>query len=428
MDVRKLGEIAGFGEDRSAFFRFIMDYANMDPGKLRLKYCGKVFKPETSSYSNPDPQSHSVGFDTGFAIDQIECRQRTRSKLPRFLMVKEIIFPAVVCSEQASDEGIALFHASLLGREERVADLTAGLGIDAMIMAGSCKEMTAVELDPFRAEVLQYNAGLLGVRNLKVINADSMEWLRGEVKYDVLFIDPARRGEFNSRRYRFADCAPDIVRHYSLLLSKCTRLLVKASPLLDISAVREELPGVTRIWVLSRKGECKELLLEVRKDGKLETVTAAEIDADGKAEEFILRAANLGNTGVRYADFSPEVDMWIYEPEAAVMKIAPWGEICRRWPDIYKVGANSNLFVSLHQIERFPGKEYRIIEIPEKKTLKKLKGTKANVITRNYPLTPAELRKKTGIKDGGENFVIATRWSPKETPILLLAERLPKNQ
>ncbi len=401
----------GVGETAEDFRQFVRDHSTEDTGKLRLKFAAKT---------------GSVPFDLGFAIDQIECRQRTRTKLPRFLSCESALFPAVVSAEQASDEGIALFHASLLRGDESVADLTAGLGIDAMTMARSCREMTAIELDPLRAEVLRYNTEVLGINNIKILCADSMEFLQGAPHFDVCFIDPARRGEFNSRKYRFADCTPDIVSHLPLLMIHCDRLLVKASPLLDLTAIREELPGVTRLWVLSRKGECKEILVEVRAEGEFQSVTAAEIDGDGKAETFTVAAQNLGNDGVHYVAAVPIPGLYLYEPAAAVMKLAPWGELCRRWPNISKVGHNSHLFISEERLTGFPGKEYRIDELPDKKRLKTLKGTRLNVLTRNYPLTPAQLKKKLGVTDGDPLTLIATRWGTAQVPTLLLCSR-PKS-
>lgn len=396
---------ADTGEE-DAFFRFIEDNASVSPDTLRLRYRGA-----------------SRGFDINFAIDQIDCRRRTRTKLPLFNSNMKTLYPATVSAEQSSDEGIAAFHSRLVAGEERVADLTAGLGIDALALSLSCGKVTAVEIEALRSHLLAYNAVLFGRENLEAVNADCLQWLPEAGHFDTIFIDPARRGEMNSRKYRFADCAPDITANLDLLLSHCHRLLVKASPLLDPSAIREELPGVTEMWVLSRKGECKEILIEVRNEGEFSGVTAVEVDSNGNGEAFQVEASHLGNEGVRYAEELPAEGGWLYEASSSVMKLGAWGEICRRWSSLTKAGGNSHLFFSAQRIEGFPGRELEIERIVDKKILKSLKGKKINVVARNYPLTPEQIRKKAVVSDGGDSFLIGTRWGRAEKPILILAHR-----
>ena len=408
MEIEALKSIIESDATAKSFFTFIDKNENEDVNKLRLRF---------------DHRTEPGSIDYGFAIDQIECRRRAKTKLPRFVGNPATLFPAVVSSEQATDEGIALFHASLISSHERVADLTAGLGIDAMTISKGCREMTAVELDPFREKVLSYNAGLMSLQNLQTVNADSMEWIKDHGPFDTIFIDPARRGGNNSRKYKFADCLPDITTHLDLLTSKCSRLLIKASPLLDLSAIRKELKDVSRIWVLTRKGECKEILIEVAQGESLKEYIAGEVDDNGYPDLFRVPEERIGNEGINIIEEDPEKEGWLYEPSAAVMKISAWGEISRRWPLLKKVGANSHLFYSGERAEGFPGKEYRIIDLPDKKSIRQLKGSKINVLTRNYPLSPDELKKKTGILDGGNTFLIGTRWGRKEKPKLLIAQR-----
>lgn len=410
----KLADLTGKSGSMDDFFKFVEEHLYDDPSRLRLSYAGK---------------KTDLSFDVSFAIDQVECRKRTVDKLSRFTSVSRTLFPAVVSSEQASDEGIALFHASLLSPESVIADLTAGLGIDAIAAASVCAEVYAVELDTLRSDTLIYNKELLGLNNMEVVNADSMEWIKHQSHFDTLFIDPSRRGENNSRKYSFADCLPDITLHMPMLLEHCDSLLVKASPLLDLKAILNELPGVTRLWVLSRKREVKEILIEVKKEGSLSSVTAAEIDSNGNADSFIVDYSGISDhlaveTAISYMDEEPAKGMWLYEPSPAIMKIAPWSEICSRWPELRKMSPNSHLFVSADRVEGFPGKELRIESILNKKEIKSLKGMKTNVLTRNYPLSSDQLKKKCGVTDGGDIFLIGTRIFAKEKPILILASRL----
>lgn len=394
--------------DGREFFRFVESNRLIAPDTLRLRYAG----------------ANSWNFDPGFAIDQIESRRKTCKKLPAFLRNEKTLFPAVVSSEQASDQGVAAFHGRLAAGSDRVADLTAGLGIDAMAMADVCGSVCAVELDPLRHAVLEYNVDLLGKKNVTAVCADCFDWLREQNRLDLIFIDPARRGENNRRTYAFADCQPDIPANIRLLLDKADRILIKASPLLDIRAVLGQLENVTRIWAVGRHGECKELLIELRRDGVLESVSAVDVDIHGNGEEFVVPTGELTSAEVRYADFDPAYGMWVYEPSAVMMKIGAWGEICRRWPELMKVGRNSHLFVSRTKIDGFPGKQLAVEDVVKAKDLRRFKGGMANVVTRNYPLTSAELRKKAGVREGGHAFIIGTRWGACETPVILLTDRI----
>ena len=157
-----------------AFFRFIDTNKNSDPSALRLKYHGKT-----------------EDFDLNFALTQIECRKRTVRKLHSFINNPRFLFPSVISSEQASHSAVATFHGSLIREGSTLLDMTAGLGIDVMIMARHCRTVTAIELDRIKADVLEYNCRLIGKENIRVICGDSVDWLRNSSdKFDVIFIDP----------------------------------------------------------------------------------------------------------------------------------------------------------------------------------------------------------------------------------------------
>lgn len=391
------------------FWNFVSENTSTDPVKLRLKFAGKTDMP----------------YDVDFAVTQIEARRKTARKLPQFTASPRTLFPTVVSAEQASDELVASFHADLVADSETVADLTAGLGIDAMLNAKTCPErsMTAVEIDTLKCRCLRHNAAMLGIENLQVVEADCLEWLKTAPRYDTLFIDPARRGENNRRTYAFADCLPDIIGGMPLIMSRCETLLVKASPLLDISAILKELPGVAHIHAVGAHGECKELLISIKEGAKFGGVTTVELFDDGRV--FTLESEYPADPQrcVPMTDDEPEVGFFVHEPTATMMKTACWPAVTGRWPELRKISANTHLFISETVAGEFPGRIWRIKSVVGKRELKKLKGERLSVVSRNHPLTAPQIREAYRLREGDGEFLIACRWGQRETPVILQAAR-----
>lgn len=385
------------------FFRFISDHTGEDTSKLRLKY-----------------QGNDSGFDIGFAIDQIECRKKSIHKLQSFICNPEVLFPSTLSAEQASDMRVADFHGAICAGVASFADLTAGLGIDAFAMASYCGKGVAVEFDPLRAAILDYNRKLLGMANLEVVHADSILWLEEQTGFDVIFVDPARRGTYNSRKYRFEDCQPDITLHMDLLLDHADRILIKASPLLDISCILGELRGVTHIWSVECGGECKEILIELKRGGIFGGMTAVDVTGDWQNTGFSVTAGNTGESGTLYVDAPPEKGKWLYIPGASMMKLGAWGEICRKWNGLRKAGFNSHIFVSSEEYDDFPGRKFKIDSLLRTKDLKALKGMHFDTVSRNYPLNAEALKDRIGVKGGSEGIILGTRWGKSEKPVLLM--------
>jgi 16S rRNA G966 N2-methylase RsmD len=407
-----------------SFFRFIASHEAENPAELRLRYHGKP-----------------ADFDVDLAITQIECRRKTAKKLRRFNSSQRVLFPSVVAAEQSSHESVASFHASLISPGSRIADMTAGLGIDVMAMAANAASVTAFELDPLKAACLTHNCHELGFVNIDVVNGDSVIGVLGgeeasknigdnSKKYDYIFIDPARRGEFNSRVYNFHDCQPDIIRLHTELLSHCSTLIIKASPLLDISQTIKDISCIRRIYAVSVNGECKEILI----------VAAAPLSSD-EGEGIEMWAVDLSNEGELISSFSATPNpadsrteiryalpadivpgSYLYEPNASVMKLAPWSALASAYPDLRKLGASSHLYVSRELHHDFPGRILRLDGEIDAKMRKALKGGRFNVVSRNYPLPAEGLRKKLGVKEGADSFIYGTRLG--NTPLLLQATRL----
>lgn len=390
------------------FFEFVAQNINCDPSSLRLKYAGK-----------------EGGVDYSLAIDQVECRRKCRTKLSSFLRHTGFLFPSTLAAEQASHQGVARYHVTLVGRGFSVVDMTAGLGIDALTISKEACSVTAIELDPLKAEVLRHNASILGVDNMTTVCGDSIGIIERRNKVaDVIFIDPARRGASNSRVYNLRECQPDIIRHLDTILSKCGRLFLKASPLLDVSQTLSDLHSVAAVRAVSVNGECKELLIEMGKQENTKDCVnfeAVNLDNEGRLISlFSFNRSGDDDIEIRYAtieDITP--GSWLYEPDASVMKLAPWKELSQRYPSLHKLAPSSHLFVSPDLFPDFPGRVLRVDSVIEKRHRKTLKGLPVNIVSRNYPVSSEELRKTLGVKEGSERFLYATRLG--KTPILISA-------
>lgn len=352
------------------------------------------------------------------AVVQIESRQRTRLKLPGFNSCPEFLYPSVLASEQASDEAVAAFHASLVNVGEKVVDLTAGLGIDAFTIAGKAGTVTVAEMNPETNTALRHNAAALGLGNVTVLPPCDCREVLHELEADVVFMDPARRGDGGRRIFALADCAPDVTVLLPELLQRCQRLIVKASPMLDITQTIRELPGVSAIFAVARKGELKEILAVVgRNEHVSPTVEAVNILSDGTVRRYLGSAVQRAEIT---ATSEPAQGQYIYMPDAAVMKLGPYALLTRHFEGLYKLDQNTNLYIAERELEDFPGRISHIAEVftPNDKRLKELKGLKFNIITRNYPMSPEQLRRKLKTKDGGDRFLYAARCNGR--PLLIL--------
>ncbi len=383
-------------------------------------------------------------FPVRFAVTQIECRQKTSRKLSSFISHDEFLFPSVQAAEQATHQCVAAYHARLVGSGKRIADLTGGLGIDAFTLAANGNSVTACELDAERAEVLSHNAKVLGLTDIRIENVDSIEWLRqrtGRKPFDMIFVDPARRDAADRRKFVLRDCLPDIVGSWDTIRSSARRIMVKASPLLDIECALQEIPGIEEIHLVCVKGECKEVLLiaaGTETAGSADTHTSSVIaaavapaitavDLDDTPDASLREISRWECTYDALGTAAPIADIsaitpgtYLYDPNAAVHKLRCASALCEAYPGLFRVAANTDLYWSAELIEDFPGRRFRIESVPDSKEIKKLKGSRREVAVRNYPLTAEQLRTKLKVLPGGnENFIYGCRAGEKGTTLLL---------
>ena len=390
------------------FYQFIESNRNQDPNALRLS-----------------AKRHDHAFDTDFAITQIEARKKFGTKFPEFLKCKKFLIPDLISGEQASHQAIATYHSRISTNSTKILDMTAGLGIDSLTFA-TRSQVTAVELNPMKAEILKKNAEILGRGSLIVLNLDSIEYLKStDQNFDLIFVDPSRRDTANKRVYNLRDCSPDVIGHQNLLISKASTVLIKASPLLDVSQTLKDFHNIKTIRAVGVKGECKELLIELDKQSdSSESVSfeAVNLDTEGniislfstnsKDKERLCRFASLNDVS------SP---CYILEPSAMVMKFAPWNIISDKFK-AKKFDKSSHLFLAQSLPKDFPGRVTKFKSVIKKQDRKSLEGFPASVVSKNHPMTSDEIRKSFRLKEGDDNFIYASRIEGK--PILLLSESI----
>lgn len=400
--------------------------------------------------------------DMPFALDQIRGRKMARVKLPRWASLEGIIYPPHISMEQCSSESTALYKAELAARllglpassfseEIGFVDLTGGFGVDFSYIAArlGVKSMY-VERQAHLCEAAKENFERLGLKNAIVKNGDGIEVLHSflpkkddaastddslGITYDqplsllktklglkLIFIDPARRDDAGNKVVSLKDCTPDVTVLQEEMLSKADYVIIKLSPMLDWHRAVSELSHVREVHIISVNNECKELLLVLSARNMDENL---RIYCINDAQSFVCEESDMETSSVKIAPSTLEEMQYLYEPNASLMKAGCFGILSDRY-DARMLSKNSHLFVSQAPIEAFPGRSFRIIAVSSfnKKELKRhLSGiTKANIATRNFPLSVAELRKRLKLKDGGETYIFATTLSD-ESHVLMITEK-----
>lgn len=339
-------------------------------------------------------------------------------------------------------------HEGDFSEETGFVDLTGGFGVDFSYIASrlGVKSMY-VERQAHLCEAAKENFGRLGLKNAIVKNGDGIEvlhsfaskkeaaasdslgitedqsrsLLKTNLGLKLIFIDPARRDDAGNKVVSLKDCTPDVTLLQEEMLSKADYVIIKLSPMLDWHRAVSELNCVQEVHIISVNNECKELLLvlSARNMGNL------RIYCVNDAQSFVCEESDMESSSVKIAPFTLEEMQYLYEPNASLMKAGCFGVLSERY-DARMLSKNSHLFVSREPIAVFPGRSFRIIAVSSfnKKELKRhLSGiTKANIATRNFPLSVAELRKRLKLKDGGETYIFATTLSD-ESHVLVITEK-----
>lgn len=343
-----------------------------------------------------------------FAIMQIECRKKASKKLYQTLQNKQFVFPTTLSAEQCTSDLLSDYHSTLINDGITLVDLTSGLGIDAYHFARKAKHVVAVERMPEISQAVNYNAKILGLNNVIAENVDCCEFIeQTNIHFDVAFIDPARRGNSGQRLFALSDCEPDVTAIIDVIKKKCDKLIIKASPMLDVSQVQRELPEISEIYAIGTPQECKEVVAILDFTTKVEFVNihAVTLTKD-ETIKFSFGQNDELNSSPNYK--IPQEQEYLYEPFPAVMKVAPFRLLSKKY-NVSKLHNNTHLYTSQVYIKDFPGEIFKIDRIIPfaSKEIKKFSAQYPciNVATRNFLMSTDDLRRKLKVKDGGENKV-----------------------
>ncbi len=342
--------------------------------------------------------------DIKLLIEQIEAKKRCRTKLPTWFHSTSIIYPNKLNIEQTSSEITANYKANLINGSSLV-DLTGGFGVDSYYFSKYVDSVTHCEIDSNLSEIVKHNLHELGVKNIQCINENGITYLeKTDLTLDWIYVDPSRRHESKGKVFFLNDCLPNVPKHLDLLFSKSNNILIKTSPLLDISVGINELNHVKSVHIIAVKNEVKELLwiLENGYNGPID-ITAANI----KKEQKDVFSFNLTEESNKQAPYAQPLT-YLFEPNSAILKAGAFNSLAIQF-NLFKLQKHTHLYTSEHLIQ-FPGRAFKIEKVVpyNKKELKELNITQANVSIRNFPETVQQIRKKFKIKDGGNTYLFFT--------------------
>ena len=365
---------------------FISNNLNTDVSKILLK---------GTNFSNTTTKE---------IIEQIEAKIKCKRKLPTWFSTEKIYYPNKLNIEQTSSEVTASYKSQLFSGKS-IIDITGGFGVDCFYFSKYFVAIIHCEINEKLSTIVTYNYAQLNVKNIKTINSNGIDYLLSKKDtYDWIYIDPSRRHESKGKVFFLKDCLPNVPQHIDVLFKHANNIAIKTSPLLDLSIGVNELKHVKDIHVIAVKNEVKELLwiLENGYEGDI-TIKTANI-TESKTETLSFKLKNELASKVTYSNPLK----YLYEPNAAILKSGAFNSVSEQLK-VSKLHQHSHLYTS-DDLLVFPGRRFEIQTIIEynKKKLKALSISQANITTRNFPETVQNIRKKHGIKDGGNTYIFFT--------------------
>ena len=350
--------------------------------------------------------------------NQILAKQKSKTKLPTWFQTYHIYYPQKISIEQTSSEITAKYKANII-TGDKIIDLTGGFGVDCLNFSKQFKEVIHCEINKELSEIVTYNYRQLKIKNIKTIAGNGLNYLKeNDTLFDCIYIDPSRRDDVKGKVFLLKDCLPQVPPKIDFLFTKATTILIKTSPILDISQTIKELKNVKEIHVVAVNNEVKELLFLLEKNYE-NTIDIKTINIKKETEEkfnfkYLEASESIYNEPLNY----------IYEPNAAILKAGAFHEITKYFR-VNKLQKHTHLYTS-NKILDFPGRSFKVehyISYDKKKLKKLIRHQKANITTRNFPKTVAQIRKETKIKDGGDVFIFFTT-NIKNKPIVLICSKL----
>lgn len=332
-------------------------------------------------------------------VQQIKGKKVAHRKFP-FLLKENIVFPPNLNLEQASSQSTAEFKADNLNGK-KFLDLTCGFGIDAYFLSQNFGEITLVEKNPELLDLVKHNWKILN-KTATFVNENLEHFLaKNSESFDVIYLDPARRDSEKNKKFLLEDLSPNLLEIQDQLLEISSQIIIKLSPLIDISYLISVLKNVAKIQIIAVRNEVKELIVFLEKARKGDDVEISCINLESDDAEF---AFQFKEEKTAVSAFS-EPQQFLYIPNNAVLKSGAFNLISQFFNG-KKLHPNTHFYTSDKRIERFPG---RILEINMIDSKHIRKGEKYNIISKNYPLSPDEIKKKYKILDGGNCYLIFTQ-------------------
>ena len=376
--------------------QYITDYLKTDITKLILK--GSPFE----------------GVLAQELANQIIAKQKSEHKLPTWFQEDNIYYPAKISIEQTSSEITAKYKSEILSGHS-IIDITGGFGVDCFYFSKHFKEITHCEINEALSTIVKHNYQQLKVKNITTFSGDGIELLKKtKDKFDCIYIDPSRRNDQKGKVFLLKDCLPNVPENLDFMFSKSNQILIKNSPILDITSAINELKFVKEIHIIAVNNEVKELLFLLEKDFE-ESIQIKTINIgkkDFQSFEFIYQE-NVSS------EYSKPLS-YLYEPNAVILKSGGFHQISHQL-NVSKLHQHSHLYTSKELIN-FPGRVFKIekvIPYNKKKIKNYLAENKANITIRNFPKSVAQIRKETKIKDGGSTFLFFTTLTNNELVVLI---------
>ena len=389
--------------------KFIHDHANDDLYELLLS---------ASRYANVDVEA---------AVVQIKARRQLKDKLPSWNKMDNLFFPSTLVAEQCSSEVTAMYKQNLICSRDCICDLTGGLGVDTYFFSKKAEYVVYVEKDEDYCNAARHNFDILETSNVIVVNGDAIDLVAGNDSRvsgaNFFYIDPARRGSGNKRVFAISDCIPDMAILWPLLREKQCRIVVKLSPMLDITQAITQLQGVCEVHIVSVKNECKELLILSENGTTLSEksdirIVCVNFKSDGDEQVFRFYLHDEHSAAIHLAE---RVGRYLYEPNSSILKAGAYKSVSAHF-GVEKLNVSSHLYTSDNLISSFPGRIFEVYDvIPFGSRIYKAlfaEVPQANITVRNFPLSAEELRKLTHIADGGEVYLFATTLSDSKKVII----------
>jgi hypothetical protein len=332
-------------------------------------------------------------------VQQIKGKKVAQKKF-NFLPKEGVIFPPNLNLEQASSQATAEYKAENVSGKSFV-DLTSGFGIDAYFLSQNFEEVFLVEQNRELLDIVQHNWKILGKKAIFFNNTLENFLAENQRRFDLIYLDPARRDANKNKKFLLEDLSPNLLEIQENLLQTAPKILVKLSPLIDISYLISVLPNISEIQIIAVRNEVKELvvLLETEKSPVSPKIICTNLESEDAVFSF-----NYQEEKEAIPKFSEPLK-YLYIPNNSVLKSGGFNILSEKL-NVLKLAPNTHFYTSDELIENFPGRVLEV-EIIDSKQIKK--GESFNIISKNHPLLPEEIKKKYKIKDGGSRYLIFTQ-------------------